>query len=235
MEFADHRRHNVGSLQIIVVMRSVQVCRHTADKVVSILSLVKFAHLQPGDLGDRIGLVRHLERAGKQRVLRDRLRRHLGVDTGASQKQQLFHLKIMAALDDITLDLHIFIGKFRRRRIVGVDASHFCSSQNDHIRSFLLKEGSHRLLICQIQLLMCPSDHVCVAFGFQISDDRASHQSSVSCYIDLVCLIHALFLHRLSYFNLFLVSQSTLLRNPSFRFSPSSVISALAGDDGKLS
>ena len=50
---------------------------------------VSLAELDPGDLGDGVGFVRRLERAGQQRALRDRLRRELRVNAGAAEEEQL--------------------------------------------------------------------------------------------------------------------------------------------------
>jgi hypothetical protein len=47
-----------------------------------VLDAVCLAHLDADDLGDGVALVGGLERAGEQGVLRDRLRRELGVDAG---------------------------------------------------------------------------------------------------------------------------------------------------------
>ncbi len=61
------------------------------------------------------------------------------------EKQQLFHPKIMTAFDHIALNLHILIGKFRRRCIVGVDAANLRRRKHHHIW----------LLLCEKSLTAC--------------------------------------------------------------------------------
>lgn len=51
----------------------------------------RLTQLDAGDLGDRIPLIRGLQRTGEQRFLADRLLGELRVDTAAAQKQQAPH------------------------------------------------------------------------------------------------------------------------------------------------
>ncbi|KAG0921978.1 hypothetical protein G6F31_020095 [Rhizopus arrhizus] len=80
MEFADQRRQHMAAVQVVVVMRAVQVGRHGADKARAVLALVGFAQLQARDLGDGVRLVGGFQRAGQQSVLAQRLRSLAGVD-----------------------------------------------------------------------------------------------------------------------------------------------------------
>ena len=172
--------------QIIIVIRPIQVRRHTADKVISILPLKELAHLKPGNLCDRIRLVRLLKRSCQKRILRDWLGRHLGINAGAPEKKQLFHPKIMTAFDHITLNLHILVGKFCRRRIVGIDAADLCRRKHHYIRPLLCKKISHCLLACKVELLVRPTDQVGVSLLLKISDNSRAHKSPVPCYIDFI-------------------------------------------------
>ena len=142
----------MASLQIIVIMGAIQIRGHTADKIIAVLPFIKFAHFQPRNFGNRIGFIRFLQRPGEKRILRNGLGRHFRINTGASQKKQLFYMKIMAAFNDIALNLHIFIGKFRRRGIVGIDSAHLRSGQDHHIRPFLFKKISYLLLACLLPI-----------------------------------------------------------------------------------
>lgn len=66
--------------RVKVVVWTVEVGWHHAAVVAAMLAVVALAQLDPGDLGDRVGLVGRLEDAGEQRLLLHRLLRMLGVD-----------------------------------------------------------------------------------------------------------------------------------------------------------
>ena len=57
------RREHVRREQIEVVVRAVEIRRHRADVVLAILARVGLAKADAGDLRDRVGIVRRLERA----------------------------------------------------------------------------------------------------------------------------------------------------------------------------
>ena len=61
---------------------------------------------------------------------------------------------------------------------------------SDHIVRLLCKEIVHCRLIGKVQFLVCSFNYICVAFGLKVAYDGASHQSPVTCYINLICLIH---------------------------------------------
>lgn len=180
----------MGTFQIIVIMRSVQICGHTADKVVTILPLIIFTHFKPRDFRDGIRLVRLLQRTRQQRVLRDWLGRHSRINTGAPQKQQFFDVILMTTLDDITLYLHVLIGKLRGRGIVRIDAAHLCRRQNYRIRALFFKKLPHRLLTGQVKFPVRPANDIFITLCLQGPHNRAAHQPSVSCHVDFVRPIH---------------------------------------------
>ena len=84
-------RSSAGStcevLQVEVVARAVEIGRHGADEIAAVLARVGLAELDAGDLGQRVGFVRRLQRAGEQRVLGDRLRREFRVDARAARER----------------------------------------------------------------------------------------------------------------------------------------------------
>ena len=90
VELADHGRQHVGTLQVEVVARAVEVGRHGGDEVRAVLLAIGLAELDAGDLGDRIGLVGRLQQAGQQALLDDRLfgefaKQGSGIGHGAGQ------------------------------------------------------------------------------------------------------------------------------------------------------
>jgi hypothetical protein len=89
VEAADQRGHDVAVLGMEVVPRPIEVGGHHAAIVGAILPVVALAQLDPGDLGDRIGLVRGFENAGQQRILAHGLGHCARIDARGAQKQQL--------------------------------------------------------------------------------------------------------------------------------------------------
>lgn len=78
-------------LRVVVVTRAIQIGRHNTAVVAPVLAVVALAELDTCNLGDGIGLVGRLQRAGEQGILRHGLRCEREVDAAAAQKQQLSH------------------------------------------------------------------------------------------------------------------------------------------------
>ena len=89
VDLADQRGEDVGGVEVEVVVRAVEVGRHAGDEVAAVLGRVGLAEADAGDLGERVGVVRRLERAGEKRVLADRLVGELRVDAGAAEERRL--------------------------------------------------------------------------------------------------------------------------------------------------
>jgi hypothetical protein len=69
---------------VVIVARPVQIGGHQADGIKAMLLPQRCAKLDAGDLGDRIPLIRGLERTSEQRLLADRLLRKLGLTAAAA-------------------------------------------------------------------------------------------------------------------------------------------------------
>src|ERR1700720_2753491 len=82
VDLSHQRGQNVTRCEIKIVPRSVKVRRHHRDKVAAMLPPISLTQFQPGYLGDRIPLVRRLERAAQQRAFRNRLGCQARIDTG---------------------------------------------------------------------------------------------------------------------------------------------------------
>src|SRR3546814_4935169 len=75
-----------------------------------------------------------LERAGKERLLADRLVRELGVDAARSEEQQLLDLVTERCLDDVRLDHQVLVEKVRRIGVVRENSADLRGRENDRIR-----------------------------------------------------------------------------------------------------
>ena len=96
---------NVRGDQVEIVVRPVKVRRHRGDEVRAVLAAVGLAEFDARDLGDCVGLVGRLERAGKERALGNRLRRVLRINAGAAEKQKFANPRVVSSAQDIVLEL----------------------------------------------------------------------------------------------------------------------------------
>ena len=76
---------------MVVVTGSVEIGRHGRVEEYPVLLAVVLAELQPGDLGDRVGLVGRLERGSQQAFLSHRLRCLARIDAGTSEEKEALH------------------------------------------------------------------------------------------------------------------------------------------------
>src|SRR5689334_25256248 len=63
VRLAHERGEDMRALEIEVVVRPIEVGRHGADEIRSVLTRVCLAKFDPGNLRHRIGFVRRLERS----------------------------------------------------------------------------------------------------------------------------------------------------------------------------
>ena len=89
VEAAEERREDVGVSEVEVVTGAVEVGGHDADGVEAVLAAIGLGHLDSGDLGDGVGLVGGLERAGEEVILAHGLRGVPGVDAGGTEEEEL--------------------------------------------------------------------------------------------------------------------------------------------------
>lgn len=175
---------------MVVVVRAVEVRRHHADVVRAVLAVQKLAVLQTRDLGQRIGLVRLLERRGQQARLLHRLGRHARVDARRAEELQLLTAVLPGSVDDVHLEDHVIIHEVSQRALVGLDATDLRRREEDVLGTLLGKETLNGLLTRQVQLLVRTGDDVRVALTLQFANDGRTHHAAVSGYIDFCMLLH---------------------------------------------
>src|SRR3546814_1964701 len=73
MSISDWSSDVCSSDLVEIVARPIKVRRHRGDIVATVLFAIRLAKLDARDLRHRIPFVRRLERAGKERLLADRL------------------------------------------------------------------------------------------------------------------------------------------------------------------
>ena len=169
---------------VVVVPRTVQVGRHSRQVARAVLAVVRPAHFDARDLGQRIGPVGGLQRPGEQITLAHRLWCQLGVDAAAAQEQQALHAGAPGAVNHIGLDDQVVANKFRREAVVGDDAAHLGSGQEHVVWLFRLKHLLRGVGVSQVQLGVGACDQVCIAFCPQPPDDGAADQAAVAGDVD---------------------------------------------------
>jgi len=102
----------------------------TGDKAGVVLAVVGLAHLQPGNLGDRVRLVGRLEQTGQQLLLFHWLWRQLRVDAGGAEKEQALDTVSPGLIDHVILDHQVVMDELCRISIVGVNPPTFAAARN---------------------------------------------------------------------------------------------------------
>src|SRR3954465_9010392 len=119
VELAHQRGQNVARLQVVIVPGPVKIRRHGAEVARAVLAVVGPAHLDAGDLGDRVGTVRGLERPGEKKLFLDRLRAGARVDARGAEKQELAHAGAKRLVDDVGLDGEVVVDELSGRGRAG--------------------------------------------------------------------------------------------------------------------
>lgn len=171
-------------LQVIVVARPVKIGRHHRQVLGAVLAVVAPAHFDAGDLGERVGPVGGLQRAGEQAVFAHRLRRHLRVDATGSEEHEACDAVLPRAMDHVGLDGQVVADELRRVAVVGDDAAHLGRGQEYVFRPVLGKEGVCRCGVGQIEFGVGALKDVRVALGFQVTDDGRTDQAAVAGDVD---------------------------------------------------
>ena len=180
VELADERGQDVRVLQVIIVIRPVQIGGHGADEIAAVLAAVGLAQLEAGDLGHGVPFVGRLQRPGQQVFLLERLRGQPRINAGAAEKQQLAHAGLISAVDEVVLDLQVLEQELRRVLVVRQDAPHFGRRVQNVFGLFLRVELTDGRCVQQVQLGMRAADQAGKTAPLQLAPDRAAHQAAVA-------------------------------------------------------
>ena len=148
------------------------------------------AHLDAGDLGDRVRFVGRLEGTGQQILFLDRLRRHLGIDAAAAEELEALHAGSIGRVDDVGLDEDVAADEIGRIGIVGVDPSDPRRRHDDIVGFLFGKEPSHRRPVLEIELGVCSQHEILEALPFQRAHERRADEAAVARDEDLGVALH---------------------------------------------
>ncbi len=189
--FADQRRQHVRRGQVVVVARPVQVGRHRGKVAGAVLPVVGGAHLDAGDLRQRIGAVGGLQLAGEEVVLLDGLRACARIDAARTQEQQPLHLVAPAFVDDVGLHRQVGVDELRGIGFVGEDAADLRRREHHVVGPLRVEKFAHRKRIPQVQLGTAALQDVRMAAAFEAAHQRRPHQPAMSRHENFRVLFHA--------------------------------------------
>ena len=184
VEAADQRRQHVRRGEVEVVAGAVQVRRHEREVVGAVLAVEAAAHLDAGDLGDRVRAVRLLQRAGEEVLLLERLRRLARVDAGAAEEDEAAHAVREGRLEEVRLDHEVVVDELPGLLPVGHDAADLGGGVDDHVGAVRVEERPHRRLVAQVDLAEVGDEGLGVAVARQGAPDRRAHEPGVAGEVD---------------------------------------------------
>ena len=156
----------------------------------AILAPVGLAHLDPGDLGHGIPLVRRFERAAEEILLLQRLRGEAWIDAARAQEQELLRSVPVGGVDDVRLDLQVLTKEICRVRIVRQNASHFGRSEKYIAWAVRGEERVDVRLIRQIELAMPGKEQAAEAALNELPRNGAADEAGMACDQNRVVTIH---------------------------------------------
>eukprot|EP01136_Pigoraptor_vietnamica_P011332 Opistho-1_new@50086 len=190
VRLAQQGRQHMAGRQVVVVVGAVQVGRHRADVLATVLAVVAFAQLDAGDLGDRIGFVRRFERAAQKIVLADRLRAVARIDAARAEEEQSLHAGEVGPVDEIGLDQEVLVQEVGAGPIVGGDAADLGRSHHAVLGSVFCEERVDGSLVEQVQLFARGRQDAGVSRRLQSAHERGPHHAAVAGNEDAGALVH---------------------------------------------
>ena len=137
---------------MIVVTWPVQICWHHGMKQHAVLSSIVLAHFQPGDLCNRISLVRGFQRSSQKARFTHWLWRHPGINASTSQEQKPRCATTKSRTDAIGGHAKIVVNKVGGIGVVGINPPDTCRRKNHDLGLVNLKKLSRGSLVTKIQL-----------------------------------------------------------------------------------
>ena len=188
--FADERGQNVGVGEVEVVSGAVEVGGHGGEIAGAVLPVVAPAHLDAGDLGEGVGAVGGLERAGEEGGLGHGLGGELGVDAGGAEKEEAIDAGLARGLDDVVLDDEVVADEVGWVGVVGEDAADLGGGEDDELGPLLLKEAGYGGGVEEVELGARAGEDLGVAETGELAVDGGADEAAVSGDVDTGVRLH---------------------------------------------
>ena len=140
MKFPDERGQHVRLAQVVLVVQSVKTGGHGADEIVPILAAIGLAKFDAGNFGHGVPFVGRFERAGQQIFFFERLWGEFWVNAGTAQKEQFFNARPMRVLEEIVLNLEVFVEELRRISVIGKNPADLGRRHTHVLRPFAFEK-----------------------------------------------------------------------------------------------
>ena len=184
VKLTEQCRQDVARFKVKVIVRAVEVRGHQREEIVAVLFVVGLAQLDAGDLGDRVPLVRGLQWAGEQALLRHRLRGVLRVDAGGAEKEEALDAGLVGRGDDALLDGQVVADEVGRVLVVREDAPDTGRGEYDVGGLLGGEERAGGLRVAQVQFAGRPSHEVRVPGALQPSPHGGAYHATVAGDVD---------------------------------------------------
>ena len=155
------------------------------------LTCVRLAHFDAGDLRDRVPLIGWLERTGQQRRLVQRLRREARIDAARAEEAKLARAVAVGGVDQIRLDLEVVANEVGRVRVVGGNAADLGGGHKDVLRPLAREEAIHGRPVAQIDCAARRRQDVGVAACSQRAADRGADEAARAGHEYAGVLVHS--------------------------------------------
>lgn len=163
--------------QIVVVTGSVHVARHWQEDASSVLLPKRLREPDSGDLGDRIRLVRRLERPVHVVLLPHRLRSLPRIDAGTAEQHRALDIEREASLEYAILDFQVVEEEVEGRCNVSSDPSDLSGSEEYVPRARHAEKSLNRVRIPQVQLVSTSENELCESIPAETAYDRRTHEA----------------------------------------------------------
>jgi Aldehyde dehydrogenase family len=182
VHLAQERGKDVRTVQIEVVARAVEVRWHGGDEALPELPRVGLAELDPSNLGESVGFVRRLERAGQQRRLGNRLRRELWVNARRPKEQELSRTEVSRSLDHVVLNPEILQEELYREIVVRLDPSDLRGSNDRNDRQLRCEKCAHGFTLTKVDFTPVADQKARIARLLEFAEDCSPSQTAVTGY-----------------------------------------------------
>ena len=180
VDFADERGEDMGGVEVEIVMRPVEIGGHGGEEILSVFAGVGLAELDAGDLGDGVGVVGGLERAGEEGVFADGLGGELGVDTGTAEEEELGAAEVGGGFDEVVLEGEIFEEEFDGLFGIRHDAAHARGGVDDKFGAFFFKKGADCGAVEEVEFGAGAGEDLGEALAGEGADDGAANHAAVA-------------------------------------------------------
>ena len=180
VDLPDECGEDMGGMEVEVVMRPVEVRGHGGEEGFSVFAGVGLAELDAGDLGEGIGVVCGLERAGEEGVFADGLGGVFGVDAGATEEEELRAAEVGGGFDEVVLDGEILEEEFDGFFGVRDDATDARGGVDREFGALGFEKLADGGAVEEVEFLAGADEEVREALGLQGANDGAADHAAVA-------------------------------------------------------